>query len=97
MPVMAYCPLAQAGRLRGDLLQHPAVQAVAREYGATPVQVLLAWVIRREGVMAIPKAVSIAHVRENAAALELVLGEQALDSLDGAFPAPGRKTPLDVV
>lgn len=97
MPVMAYCPLAQAGRLRSNLLQHPVVQAVAREYGATPVQVLLAWVIHREGVMAIPKAASIAHVRENAAALEIALGGEALEALEKAFPAPGRKTPLDVV
>ena len=55
MPVMAYCPLAQAGRLRAGLMNHPVVNAIAREYNATAAQVLLAWVIGHPGVMAIPK------------------------------------------
>ncbi|MEL2243357.1 aldo/keto reductase [Leclercia adecarboxylata] len=97
MPVMAYCPLAQAGRLRTGLMNHPVVNAIAREYNATAAQVLLAWVIRHRGVIAIPKASSIAHVEENAGALEISLSAEALQQLDAAFPAPQQKTPLDVV
>ena len=97
MPVMAYCPLAQAGRLRDDLFNSRAVQEVAHAYQATPAQVLLAWAIREQGVMAIPKASSVDHVKENAAALALNLSAEAIALLDKAFPAPGRKTPLDVV
>lgn len=97
MPVMAYCPLAQAGRLRTGLMNHPVVSAIAREYNATAAQVLLAWVIRHRGVIAIPKASSIAHVEENAGALEISLSAEALQQLDAAFPAPQQKTPLDVV
>jgi len=47
--------------------------------------------------MAIPKAASVAHVEENAAALKITLSGDELALLDNAFPAPGRKTPLDVV
>ena len=97
LPVMAYCPLAQAGKLRSGLMQSPVVQEIAQALGAAPAQVLLAWVISREGVMAIPKAATAEHVAQNAAALNLTLTKEALDKLDRAFPAPGRKTPLDVV
>lgn len=97
IPVMAYCPLAQAGRLRDDLFNSRAVKDVAHAHQATPAQVLLAWAIRQPGVMAIPKASSVDHVKENAAALALQLSDEAIALLDQAFPAPGRKTPLDVV
>ncbi len=97
MPVMAYCPLAQAGRLRDDLMNDPVVNAIARDKGVTAAQVLLAWVIRRPGVLAIPKASTIEHVEENAAALDVKLTAQDIEQLDAAFPPPGRKMPLDVV
>lgn len=97
MPVMAYCPLAQAGRLRAGLMNHPVVNAIAKEYNATAAQVLLAWVISHPGVMAIPKASSIMHVEENAGALGITLSAEALQKLDAAFPAPKQKTALDVV
>lgn len=97
MPVMAYCPLAQAGRLRDDLFNSRAVQEVAHAHQATSAQVLLAWAIREQGLMAIPKASSVDHVKENAAALALNLSAEAIALLEKAFPAPGRKTPLDVV
>lgn len=97
LPVMAYSPLAQAGRLRDGLMNHPALSSLALEKGVTVAQLLLAWVISHKGVMAIPKAGSIAHVKENAAALEVVLDENDIAVMERAFPAPGRKTPLDMV
>jgi len=97
MPVMAYCPLAQAGRLRSGLMNHPVVQAIAQDYNASAAQVLLAWVISHQGVIAIPKASSTDHVAENAGALTITLSADALLQLDQAFPAPGQKTALDVV
>ena len=93
MPVMAYCPLAQAGRLRSGLMIHH----IARHHNASAAQVLLAWVISNQGVIAIPKAASIEHLKENAGALALTLSAEELARLDAAFPAPGRKTALDVV
>ncbi|TCW16335.1 diketogulonate reductase-like aldo/keto reductase [Raoultella sp. BIGb0138] len=97
VPVMAYCPLAQAGRLRDGLMHHPALSNLAREKGVTVAQLLLAWVISHQGVMAIPKAGSIAHVKENAGALDVALAEKDIAVMEQAFPAPGRKTPLDMV
>ncbi|WP_226052291.1 aldo/keto reductase [Dickeya chrysanthemi] len=97
LPVMAYCPLAQAGQLRYDLFTHPAVVQVAQQQALTPAQVLLAWVIRQSGVIAIPKASTLEHVTENAAALEVTLSPEHLAILDAAYPAPHRKQPLDVV
>lgn len=97
LPIMAYCPLAQAGRLREALMENPVVNAIAREKGISVAQVLLAWVIRNPGVLAIPKAASIAHVEENAAALEVKFSAQEKARLDEAFPPPREKMPLDIV
>ncbi|PWC20748.1 hypothetical protein DDT52_08535 [Brenneria roseae subsp. roseae] len=97
VPVMAYCPLAQAGRLRDDLLSHPVVSRIAEQRGITTAQVLLAWVIRHPDVIAIPKASTEQHVIENAGALKIVLSPEELAMLDQAFPAPTHKQHLDVV
>ncbi|WP_034944784.1 aldo/keto reductase [Erwinia oleae] len=97
MPVMAYCPLAQAGRLRHDLMTHVKLNEIAQQKGVSVAQLLLAWVIREEGVMAIPKAGSIQHVKENAAALDITLTRAERETIDRAFPAPDRKLPLDIV
>jgi diketogulonate reductase-like aldo/keto reductase len=92
MPVMAYSPLEQ-GRLAGDR----TVARIAARYRISPMQVALAWVLRRAGVIAIPKASNPAHVRENRAALDLRLTEQDLAELDGAFPPPRRKQGLEIL
>lgn len=97
MPVMAYCPLAQAGRLRSELMSHPLLHQIAQQKGISVAQLLLAWVIRNEGVMAIPKAVSLAHLNDNAAALEVVLTSEERALINQAFPPPAGKRPLDVV
>lgn len=97
--VMAYCPLAQAGsvsRTGQGLLRHPLLTQIAAEYGATPAQLLLAFLWRKEGVMAIPKAASAAHVMENAAARELQISDADWARLDAAFSPPTRRIPLEV-
>lgn len=96
LPVMAYSPLAQAGRLRSDLLTHAAVNEIAHAHNASAAQILLAWVIRQQGVIAIPKAADIVHVEQNAAALDITLSFSELEQLDKAFPAPQSKTALDM-
>ncbi|MGJ7458913.1 aldo/keto reductase [Halomonas sp. MA07-2] len=100
-PTMAYCPLAQAGQLRRGLLTHPEVLEIASSLGITPTQLLLAWAVRPingcRDVIAIPKATRLEHVEQNAGALSIPLPDEALTRLDDAFPAPGRKTPLDIV
>lgn len=97
MPVMAYSPLAQAGRLRDGVFTHPVIQRIAHVHAATPAQIMLAWLLTQPGVLAIPKASSVEHVKQNAQALEIKLSEEERVALNRAFPAPGRKTPLDMV
>ncbi|MEN4534199.1 aldo/keto reductase [Pantoea agglomerans] len=97
VPVMAYCPLAQAGRLRDSLFTDPQLSQIAQQKGISVAQLLLTWVIRQPGVIAIPKASSVAHVQENAAALEVELTDEDLQLIDRAWPAPQHKLPLDIV
>lgn len=100
IPMMAYCPLAQGGRLRQQLMTSPAVIEVAQRHGVTPQQILLAWVIRpqqsQRNVIAIPKAVNPEHVDANAAALNITLSAEDLALLDQDWPAPIERQPLDV-
>jgi diketogulonate reductase-like aldo/keto reductase len=97
MPIMAYCPLAQAGRLRQALFDDAHLQHIAQQKGISVAQVLLAWVIRQQGVLAIPKTSSVSHVQQNAAALSINLTDEELSIIDRTFPAPQSKTALDVV
>ena len=89
VPLIAYSPIDQAA-----LARNGALQALGRRIGASAAQVALAWVLRTEGVVAIPKATTAAHLRENLAAAELALGADALDTIDRAFAPPTRATPL---
>jgi diketogulonate reductase-like aldo/keto reductase len=97
IPVMAYCPLAQAGRLRQEVMTHDVLNAIAQQKGISVAQLLLAWVIRKEGVMAIPKASTMQHVVDNAAALRVTLTSDELAKINHAFPPPTSKMALDVV
>ncbi len=97
IPVMAYCPLAQAGRLRRGLLEAPAVRDTARAHGVSPAQILLAFLCAQPGVIPIPRASRRAHTLENAGAANIRLSADELAALDAAFPAPRRRTPLEIV
>jgi diketogulonate reductase-like aldo/keto reductase len=92
IPVMAYSPIEQ-----GRMLNHAALKAVGARHGATPAQVALAWLIRQDGVIAIPKAASEKHVRENRAAANIVLTADDLADLEKAFPPPKRKRSLEML
>lgn len=83
---MAYTPLGE-GRLR----QPQDAGGDSRRHDVTPTQIMLAWEMRTQNVIAIPKASSIAHVEENARSLAIILTEEDLRDIDKAFPAPTRK------
>jgi diketogulonate reductase-like aldo/keto reductase len=89
IPIMAYSPIEQ-----GRLLQNPALRQVAARRDATPAQIALAWVLRMENVIAIPRAGRPAHVRDNRRALDLSLSAADLNELDCAFPQPADPLPL---
>lgn len=97
IPVMAYCPLAQGGRLRKELLEHSVILEIAKDRGVSPSQIALSWVIRDGDILAIPKAVQLNHVAENAAAMDVILTQDEMVRLNEAFPTPKGKVPLDIV
>jgi diketogulonate reductase-like aldo/keto reductase len=93
IPVMAYSPIGQAGRL----LRSTALTAVAKRHNATPAQIAIAWGLRHPHVISIPKAVDPVHMRQNAAAGEIVLTEEDLAAIDAAHPPPKRKQSLGML
>lgn len=97
IPLMAYCPLAQAGDLRGELLSDESVRKVAETHGITKMQVLLAFVLYKKNVIAIPRSGKKEHVLQNWDVRRIELTEEEYHMLDDAFPAPQRKTYLDIV
>lgn len=92
IPLMAYSPIEQ-----GRLLGHPALTTIAAAHGVSPAQVALAWLLRQEDVIVIPKSSRPAHIDDNLAALDLTLSADDLAALDRAFPPPRRATPLDML
>ena len=90
--IMAYTPLEQ-GRLAGNR----ALQQVAARHGASAAQVALAWLLRRDGMIVIPKATRPDHVRDNCGALDVTLDVDDLAALDRTFPPPKGRTPLGML
>ncbi len=97
MPIMAYCPIAQGGSLRNQLLNDATIIAIAKKHDVTPLQIVLAWSIRSTDVIAIPKAVQLDHIVQNASTAAIKLSKDDLAQLDQAFPKPTRKMYLDIV
>jgi diketogulonate reductase-like aldo/keto reductase len=92
IPIMAYSPIEQ-----GRILRDKALAKLAKDRGCSAAQLALAWVLSREGVVAIPKATRLDHVRENRAALDIVLAPTELAALDAAFPRPRGSVGLEML
>ena len=90
--VMAYTPLGQ-----GSMLGNRGLAEIARRRDTTPAQIALAWLLRQQGTIVIPKASRAAHVRENRGALDVELTEDDLAALDRAFPPPKGRSPLGML
>jgi len=90
--IMAYTPLEQ-----GRMLGNRALGEVAARHGASAAQVALAWLLRQDGMIVIPKATQPAHVRDNRGALDLALDADDLAALDRAFPPPKGRTALGML
>ena len=94
--LMAYCPLAQAGRLGCDLLGSTVLKEMAEKYGATSAQVALAWAARDGNTIAIPRTGRREHAVSNAGADALDLTSEDCAAIDRVFPPPTRKEPLHI-
>ncbi|NNE23457.1 MAG: aldo/keto reductase [Rhizobiales bacterium] len=89
---MAYSPLAQ-----GDLMDDETLGGIAETHGVAPAAVALAWVMNQHRTITIPKAASLEHVKQNAAALDVKLSPEELKQLDAAFPPPMGPSPLAIL
>ena len=89
VPLMAYSPIEQ-----GRILNNHELIRIAKAYQATPAQVALAFLLERDGVLAIPKSAKPERVEENRGATDLDISDEDWASLDAAFPPPTRKTSL---
>lgn len=83
---IAYTPFFPLGGF--SPLQSSTLSDVAARLGATPLQVALAWLLRRSpNILLIPGTSSVGHLRENLAAAELELSADVLRELDGVAKA----------
>jgi pyridoxine 4-dehydrogenase len=84
---IAYVPYFPLGGF--NPLQSSSLDAVATRLGATPMQVALAWLLRRApNILLIPGTSSVAHLRENLAAADLTLPKESLGELDRVAGIP---------
>lgn len=97
IPTIAYCPLAQGGALERNVLKSDLLNEIAREHNVKPLQIALAWTIRENDIISIPKASTVEHVIENAKAASIILSSEDLERLDKVFKKPSRKMSLDIV
>jgi diketogulonate reductase-like aldo/keto reductase len=90
VPIMAYSPIEQ-----GRLLESSTLRRIAEHHGVSPSCVALAWVLHHDEVVAIPKAGTPEHVRENRRSLDVHLTADDLAALDREFPPPSGPVPLE--
>lgn len=72
----AYSPIAH-----GEALKSPAITGVANRYGVTPAQLCIQYILQK-GLIALPKASSREHIRENST-LDFVISDADMTALDG--------------
>ena len=92
LPIMAYSPIEQ-----GRLLENKKLKALASEIGVSAAQLSIAWSIRNNDIITIPKASNLEHVSQNIDAWTITLESAILDELDKLFEPPVRKKGLDVL
>jgi len=80
MTVMAYTPLANGRLSRSEFLRE-----IGKKYKKTAAQVALNWLIAKEKVIAIPKAVNIDHLEENAGAMGRRLSQDDIEYVSSYF------------
>lgn len=91
VPIMAYSPIDE-GRLAHD----KKLAALARPLGMTAAQLALAWLLRNDDVIAIPKTGRRERLRENLGAFEYKLDQSTLAAIDRLFPPPAKAQPLEM-
>lgn len=80
--VIAYSPLARGLDRMQDCDPHGLLANLSRSVGKSPAQIAINWCLCKEGVVAIPKGNSEAHILENCAASDWRLSADHLSLLD---------------
>jgi len=96
IPIMAYSPIEHSPDEQSGFLDDPLLEDIAAAHNATPAQIAIAWLLHQENVIAIPKAGTPEHVRENREAVEIELDDEDLATLDDVFPPPDDEMPLEM-
>ncbi len=87
--IVGYTPFG-----RGDWTDRPGartIDEIAHKHGATPRQVVLAFLTRDPITFVIPKASTVAHVEENAGAADFRLDDADIEAIDKAYPVKRRR------
>lgn len=97
IPIMAYCPLiGQEPDLKDKVYNSQAVKQIAKQHDISVIQLLLAFVMQQEQMIAIPKAGSKDHVLQNRDVLDIELSNEEMAMLNEVFPVPEKRVPLRV-
>jgi diketogulonate reductase-like aldo/keto reductase len=96
--VVAYTPFGQVSApYAGQTPAAGVLRDIAEKHGASTRQVALRFLLRHPNVFVIPKAVKMAHVEDNAAAMNLALSESDCNAIDAAFPRGAKRRDLPVI
>jgi ARA1 protein len=93
---MAYCPIAQGGRLKNQLLFSKSVQELSKKYSISPIQVLLTYMLQKENTISIPEASKLEHMKEIVACRDIHFEKEDILLLDSEYPKPTKKLSLDI-
>ncbi len=96
--VVAYTPFGQVSApYAGQTPAARVLKDIADKHGASTRQVALRFLLRHPNVFVIPKAVKLAHVEDNAAAMNLVLSAAECAAIEAAFPRGVKRRDLPVI
>ncbi len=72
----AYSPLA-----RGEVMKNETLKQIGTQFGKSPAQVSLRWLVQQENVCAIPKATSEDHIKQNLDVFDFELSEEEMEEI----------------
>jgi len=93
---IAYSPLDQGLIADGDK-RIKVLKNIADRYDKTVAQIVLKWLIHHSSVIAIPKAIELAHVRQNALCADFVLSDEDYEKINKVFTPTYALVPPDKI
>lgn len=90
--IVGYCPFAEGAFVAPTSAGGKVLAGIAEKHGATPRQIALAFLTRKEHLFTIPKSSKVQHTEDNARGGKLVLDDADVQSIDKAFPVQHRRS-----